>query len=166
MEAVRKSVGATLPEPADIVLTTCAGFPLDLTYYQAIKGMTAALPVLKKGGVLILAAECAEGLGSERFVSMATRFRTSEEFEHWIHNHPVDVDQWQLQECAKATRRGEVVVVSSGIRPEQQEKLFVQTAASVEEALQRALSKFGPNASIAVIPKGPYTLVDVDSSAM
>jgi nickel-dependent lactate racemase len=166
MEAVRKSVGATLPEPADIVLTTCAGFPLDLTYYQAIKGMTAALPVLKKGGVLILAAECAEGLGSERFVSMATRFRTSEEFEHWIHNHPVDVDQWQLQECAKATRRGEVVVVSSGIRPEQQEKLFVQTAASVEEALQRALSKFGPNASIAVIPKGPYTLVDVDSGAM
>jgi nickel-dependent lactate racemase len=163
MEAVRKSVGATLPEPADIVLTTCAGFPLDLTYYQAIKGMTAALPVLKKGGVLILAAECAEGLGSERFVSMATRFRTSEEFDRWIHCHPVEVDQWQLQECAKAAQRGEVIVVSSGIRPEQQEKLFVQTAASVEEALQRAFQKFGPDASIAVIPKGPYTLVDVDS---
>jgi nickel-dependent lactate racemase len=166
MEAVRKFVGATLPELADIVLTTCAGFPLDLTYYQAIKGMTAALPVLKKGGVLILAAECAEGLGSERFVSMATRFRTSEEFGQWIHNHPVEVDQWQLQECAKATQRGEIVVVSSGIPPEQQEKLFVQTAASVEEALQRALHKLGPSASIAVIPKGPYTLVDVDSGAM
>ena len=164
--AVRKSVGATLPEPADIVLTTCAGFPLDLTYYQAIKGMTAALPVLKKGGVLILAAECAEGLGSERFVSMATRFRTPEECEEWIHSHPVEVDQWQLQECVKATQRGEVVLVSSGIRPEQQEKLFVKTAASVEEALQRALSKFGPNASIAVIPKGPYTLVDVDSGSI
>ncbi|MCX6145444.1 MAG: nickel-dependent lactate racemase [Ignavibacteriales bacterium] len=166
IEAVRRSVGATLPEPADIVLTTCAGFPLDLTYYQAIKGMTAALPVLKKGGVLILAAECAEGLGSERFVSMATRFRTAEEFEQWIHTHPVEVDQWQLQECAKATQRGEVVVVSSGIRPEQQKKLFVQTAASVEEALQRALHIIGPNASIAVIPKGPYTLVDVDTGAL
>ena len=166
IEAVRKSVGATLPEPADIVLTTCAGFPLDLTYYQAIKGMTAALPVLKKGGVLILAAECAEGLGSERFVSMATRFRTAEEFEQWIHTHPVEVDQWQLQECAKAMQRGEVVVVSSGIRAEQQEKLFVRTAASVEEALQRALHKTGPNASIAVIPKGPYTLVGVDSGAL
>jgi nickel-dependent lactate racemase len=166
IETVRKFVGATLPEPADIVLTTCAGFPLDLTYYQAIKGMTAALPVLKKGGVLILAAECAEGLGSERFSSMATRFRTSEEFEQWIHNHPVEVDQWQLQECTKATQRGEVVVVSSGIRPEQQEKLFVRTAASVEEALQRALHKFGPNASIAVIPKGPYTLVEVDSGTI
>ena len=166
IKAVRTSVGDTLPEPVDIVLTTCAGFPLDLTYYQAIKGMTAALPVLKKGGVLILAAECAEGLGSERFVSMATHFRTSEEFEQWIHSHPVEVDQWQLQECAKATQRGEVVVVSSGIPPEQQEKLFVKTAASVEDALQRALRKFGPNASIAVIPKGPYTLVDVDSGTV
>jgi nickel-dependent lactate racemase len=97
---------------------------------------------------------------------MATRFRTAEEFEQWIHTHPVEVDQWQLQECAKATQRGEVVVVSSGIRPEQQKKLFVQTAATVEEALQRALYKAGPNASIAVIPKGPYTLVDVDSGAL
>lgn len=166
IEAVRKSVGATLPEPADIVLTTCAGFPLDLTYYQAIKGMTAALPVLKKGGMLILAAECAEGLGSESFASMATRFRTSEEFDQWIHNHPVEVDQWQLQECAKATQHGEVVVVSSGIRPEQKERLFVQTAASVEEALHRALDNFGPNASIAVIPKGPYTLVGTDSGTV
>jgi nickel-dependent lactate racemase len=166
VEAVRKSVGAILPEPADIVLTTCAGYPLDLTYYQAIKGMTAALPVLKRGGVLILAAECAEGLGSDRFVSMATRFRTSEEFDRWIHSHPVEVDQWQLQECAKATQRGEVIVVSSGIRLEHREKLFVRTAASVEEALQQAMKKEGPNASIAVIPRGPYTLVDVDSGAL
>jgi nickel-dependent lactate racemase len=164
IRAVRTFVGDTLPEPADIVLTTCAGFPLDLTYYQAIKGMTAALPVLKQGGTLILAAECAEGLGSERFISMATRFRTAEEFEEWIHAHPVEVDQWQLHECARALQRGDVVVVSSGIRPEQQEKLFVQTSASVEQALQDAFHKLGPDASIAVIPKGPYTLVDVDSS--
>ena len=165
IEAVRKSVRATLPKPADIVLTTCAGYPLDLTYYQAIKGMTAALPVLKNGGTLILAAECAEGLGSEKFVSMATRFRTAEEFEEWIHQHPVEVDQWQLQECAKATQRGDVVVVSGGIRPEHKEKLFVRSAPSVEEALQRALHKSGPDASIAVIPKGPYTLVEVDPGA-
>ena len=166
IEAVRKSVGATLPEPADIVLTTCAGYPLDLTYYQAIKGMTAALPVLKKGGVLILAAECAEGLGSERFVSMATRFRTSKEFDDWIHNHPVEIDQWQLQECVKATERGDVVVVSGGIRPEQKEKLFVQAAVSVEEALEQALHKLGQHASIVVIPKGPYTLVNVNSDVL
>ncbi|MDP2884408.1 MAG: nickel-dependent lactate racemase [Ignavibacteria bacterium] len=162
VQTVRKSVRATIPEPADIVITTSAGFPLDLTYYQAIKGMTAALPVLKKGGMLILAAECAEGLGSEKFSTMATRFRTAHEFDEWIHNHPVEVDQWQLQECVKAARIADVVVVSHGIRGEQRDKLFVQSAPSVEDAIERGLRKFGPNATIAVIPKGPYTLVEVE----
>ncbi len=162
--AVRRSVCATVKEPADIVVTTCAGFPLDLTYYQAIKGMTAALPVLKKGGMLILAAECAEGLGSGRFSAMATRFQSADEFEQWIHKNPVEVDQWQLQECAKATRHADVVVVSRGVRNDEKEKLFVQSASSVEEAIQQGLQKFGSDATIAVIPKGPYTLVDIDSN--
>jgi len=144
------------------VITTSAGFPLDLTYYQAIKGMTAALPVLKKGGMLILAAECAEGLGSEKFSAMATRFGTAHEFDEWIHNQPVEVDQWQLQECVKAARTADVVVVSRGISDEQKDRLFVQSAPSVEEAIERGLQKLGPNATIAVIPKGPYTLVEVE----
>ena len=162
VQTVRKSVRATISESADIVITTSAGFPLDLTYYQAIKGMTAALPVLKKGGMLILAAECAEGLGSEKFSTMATRFRTAQEFDGWIHNHPVEVDQWQLQECVKAARTADVVVVSRGISDEQKDRLFVQSAPSVEEAIERGLQKLGPNATIAVIPKGPYTLVEVE----
>ncbi len=161
VEAVRQSVRATLKEPADIVVTTSAGFPLDLTYYQAIKGMTAALPVLKKGGMLILAAECGEGLGSERFTAMATRFATASEFDEWIHQHPVDIDQWQLQECLKAVCVGDVVVVAGGIPPEHKERLFVRSAVSVEDAVAEGVRKFGPQTTIAVIPKGPYTLVDV-----
>lgn len=164
VRAVRAYVRATLPRQADIVITTSAGFPLDLTYYQAIKGMTAALPVLRKGGMLILAAECAEGLGSERFSAMATRFQEAREFDAWIHNQPVEIDQWQLQECVKAARDSDVVVVSGGIRDDQKRKLFVQSASSVEEAIERGLRKLGPDATIAVIPKGPYTLVEVESA--
>ncbi len=166
VKAVRSSVKATVPREADIVVTTSAGFPLDLTYYQAIKGMTAALPVLRKGGMLILAAECAEGLGGERFTAMATRFRTSEDFDSWIHSRPVEIDQWQLQECVKAVREADVVLVSGGLRNDQKEQLFVQSASSVEEAIERGLRKLGPDAAIAVIPKGPYTLVEVESSSV
>ncbi|MCX6132547.1 MAG: nickel-dependent lactate racemase [Ignavibacteriales bacterium] len=162
VEAVRGFVRATIPAPADIVITTSAGFPLDLTYYQAIKGMTAALPVLRKGGMLILVAECAEGLGGEQFTTMATRFGTAQEFDDWIHNNPVEIDQWQLQECAKAARMADVVVVASGIQDSQKDKLFVQSASTVEKAIKRGLKKFGEDATIAVIPKGPYTLVELE----
>ena len=163
--AVRGFVRSTVREPADIVVTTSAGFPLDLTYYQAIKGMTAALPILKKDGMLILAAECAEGLGGEHFSVMATRFQSADDFDSWIHNHPVEIDQWQLQECVKAMRRGDVFVVAGGIRDDQKKKMFVRTASSVEEVLHQGLQRFGSGAKIAVIPKGPYTLVEVDPSS-
>ena len=35
-------------EPVDIVVTSCAGYPLDTTFYQAVKGLTGALPIVKE----------------------------------------------------------------------------------------------------------------------
>lgn len=159
---VRTSVRATVNGPADIVVTTSAGFPLDLTYYQAIKGATAALPIVKQGGMLILAAECAEGLGSHEFHAMATSFPSLDMFYASILNNPVVIDQWQLEECAKAARHAEVLLVSTGISDGEKQKLFINSATTVEEAVERGLRKFGPDATVAVIPKGPYTLVEVD----
>ena len=54
----------TLEEPVDAVITTSAGYPLDLTYYQAIKGVTAAQHIVKPGGRILLVAECSEGAGA------------------------------------------------------------------------------------------------------
>ena len=159
---VRSAVRATVPQPADIVITTSAGYPLDLTYYQAVKGMTAALPVVREGGMLILAAECAEGLGSREFTAMATRFSSGKEFVDSIMSNPVVIDQWQLEECAKAARRADVVLVSPRVAAEFDGKLFVRTSASIDETLREGFRRYGQEASVIVIPKGPYTLVDVE----
>jgi len=161
VEFVRASVKATISAPADIVVTTSAGYPLDLTFYQAVKGMTAAMPVLRKGGLLIIAAECAEGLGSAEFTTMATSFSTVGQFVDTIMSNAVVIDQWQLEECAKAVRHAEVVLVSPSIHRQYGRKLFIRTAESVEQALEDGLKKLGSEATVAVIPKGPYTLVDV-----
>jgi nickel-dependent lactate racemase len=157
---VRGAVRATLPEPADIVITTSAGHPLDLTYYQAVKGMTAALPVVRPGGMVILAAECGEGLGSPEFTRMATSFSTASAFMESIRSNPVVIDQWQLEECARATRHAEVILVSERVHREFGDGLFVGTAPTVADALARGFRRMGPSARVAVIPKGPYTLVE------
>jgi nickel-dependent lactate racemase len=162
VEFVRKTVRATVPAPADIVVTTSAGYPLDLTFYQAIKGMTAALPVLRRGGWLIIAAECAEGLGSPEFSTMATSFSTASQFIDTIMSNPVVIDQWQLEECAKAVRHAEVVLVSPAIHRKFGRKLFIRTAETVEQAMEEGMHSLGSDASVAVIPKGPYTLVEVE----
>ena len=159
---VRQSARATIARPADIVITTSAGYPLDLTYYQAVKGMTAALPVVREGGMLIIAAKCEEGLGSPSFTQMATAFRTADAFVAAIMANPVVTDQWQLEECARAARKAEIVLVSPGVAEKYGDALFVRTASTVGEALAQGFRKFGEAATVAVIPKGPYTLVGVD----
>ena len=55
------------PKPVDVVVTSCAGYPLDTTWYQAVKGLTGALPIVKQGGTIVLAASLTEGIGSPEF---------------------------------------------------------------------------------------------------
>src|SRR5271167_928978 len=64
---VENVVRVPVKEALDVVVTSCAGYPLDTTWYQAIKGLTGALPIVKQGGTIILAVSLSEGLGSPEF---------------------------------------------------------------------------------------------------
>jgi len=159
---VRDHVGDTVAEPVDIVVTTSAGFPLDATFYQSIKGLTAALPVVKEGDTIILAAECQEGLGSPEFSQLV---RETTDIDLFMQNIYRDdyfvVDQWQLEELAKVLRKVDVYLFSEGISRQDKDKMLTTAIDSVEEGIEMALNRHGDDATIAVIPKGPYILADV-----
>ncbi len=158
----RQPVTATVPEPVDIVVTTSAGYPLDATYYQSVKGMVGATPIVKPGGTIILAASLSEGIGSREFRSLYDTHPTLDHFmEALLNKQSFVMDQWQLEEFAKARRHARIKVVSDGLPPEALRRLFVEPAASVEAAVADALAEHGPDATIAVIPKGPYVMVEL-----
>jgi nickel-dependent lactate racemase len=176
----RTTVTATLDAPVDVVVTSSAGYPLDATYYQSIKGMVAALPILKPGGTIILAASLSEGIGSPEFQSLFDAHPTLGGFMERLLSGacgagvpPAEaagtaapqpyfvMDQWQLEELAKVRRHAKVRVVSDGLPPETLRRLFVEPAASVEAAVADALAEYGPRATIAVIPKGPYVMAEL-----
>lgn len=50
VEFVSTAMLETLDQPVDAVITSSAGYPLDLTFYQAVKGVTAASHIVKPGG--------------------------------------------------------------------------------------------------------------------
>ena len=158
----RKSVTATLPEPVDVVVTTSAGYPLDTTFYQSIKGMVGVLPIIKPGGTIILAAGLTQGIGGPEFQSLFDGNPTLDEIMRRIlsKSHFV-MDQWQVEELAKVRRHAKVKMVSNGLPPEVLRRLFVEPATSVEVAVADALVEYGPDAAIAVIPKGPYVLTEL-----
>lgn len=158
----REIVRDTVSEPVDVVVTSSAGYPLDKTWYQSVKGIVAAVDILKPGGTIILASSCDEGLGSREFEEISKNFATIDEFMDAIcAGKFFIVNQWQLEELAKALKKGRVKVVSNGLPPEEFRKFYVETAPSVEQAVAEAIEEYGPETTIAVMPDGPYVLAEL-----
>jgi lactate racemase len=152
-------VKVPVPAPLDVVLTSGAGYPLDTTWYQAVKGLTGALPIVKRGGTIILAASLSEGLGSPEFQKLVAENPDLTEFKRRILGKDYFVlDQWQLEEFAKVVAHCKVKVVTDGLPAETLRKCHVEPAAGVEAAVAASLAEYGPAAKVAVIPKGPYVL--------
>ncbi len=143
--------------PQEIVVTTSAGYPLDTTFYQCIKGMVGALPALKQGGSLIIACSLSEGIGGPEFSAMCFSLQSVAEFIDRIYSSPVQVDQWQLQELMLVLKHaGEVMIVSDGVSSENLGKFLLTPMPNVETALEAARQKHGLSAGAVVIPEGPY----------
>ena len=156
---VEKVVKAPVREAVDVVVTSCAGYPLDTTWYQAVKGLTGALPIVKQGGTIVLAASLSEGLGSPEFQQVMRENPDLEAFKKRIMGSDYFVmDQWQLEELAKVVVRCRVKVVSDGVPAETLRRCYVEPAATVEQAVAECLAEYGPTVRVAVIPEGPYVL--------
>jgi nickel-dependent lactate racemase len=148
----------TLDEPVDAVITTAAGYPLDLTFYQAVKGITAASHILKPGGKILLLAACEEGVGGPEFARMLAEGSPDHVFMKKIEDAPVIVDQWQLEKLALVTARAEILYYVPGLPREFHSALWGKACASPEEALRALAGTLERNARVAVIPEGPYVL--------
>jgi lactate racemase len=152
-------VRSRAPQPADIVVTSCAGYPLDATFYQAVKGMVGALPAVKPHGTVIIAAACSEGLGSPDFANALLEIDDLGAFVEHISQPGVFVpEEWEIEELAKAARHADIYCVTDGIPAETLAQCFVTPAATVEAAVASALQKHGPDATVVAIPRGPYVI--------
>jgi nickel-dependent lactate racemase len=143
----------------DIVVTSSAGYPLDTTFYQSVKGLSGCLPIVKQGGTIIMAASLSEGIGSAELQSIFAEIPSLEFFmERILDKDYFVMDQWQVEELAKVRRKARVKIISDGLSPEVLSRCFVEPVPSVEEALASSLLDYGPEAQVAVIPKGPYVM--------
>lgn len=161
VEFVSKVMLELLEEPVDAVITTSAGYPLDLTYYQAIKGVTAASHIVKPGGKILLAAACQEGPGAPEFRRMLKEYPSDVEFLKAIEQAEVVIDQWQLEKLALVTRKAEVLWYVPGLPEEYYPALWGRVFRSIEAARDALFAGLAPGARVAVIPEGPYVLAKV-----
>jgi len=157
---VERFVKVPVPRRFKTVLTSGAGYPLDKTYYQTVKGMVAPIDILEPGGNLIVASECSEGMGSKDYVAAQRRLAAlgADGFlEHISRKQFADIDEWQTQMQLKATRAGQVYLYSERLAPADRELTGVRVIDSVEQAVLQSTRELG-DPHVAVIPEGPYLI--------
>ena len=148
--------------PADIVITTNGGYPLDQNIYQAVKGMTAAEATVKKDGVIIMLAKSNDGHGGDEFyktfVEEKNLARMTETFLKTPKNK-TRADQWESQILARVLQHARVIYVSAA--PDEMIKEFQMVSAhSLEEAVKKAEELLkNPQATITAIPDGIAVMV-------
>ena len=140
------------------VVTTAAGYPLDKTYYQTIKGMVGAMKILAPGGDLIIASECSEGLGSNEFIESQRRLvelGPKEFLTRLLAKSHADIDEWQTQMQLKPMAIGNLHLYCPGLSGEQWAMTGVSRVDSLESAIAESVKRQADD-QIAVIPEGPY----------
>jgi nickel-dependent lactate racemase len=157
---VRQYAQVALPQQFSTVVTTCAGFPLDGTYYQTVKGMVAALDILAPGGDLIIASSCSEGMGSQHFVDAQRRLveRGPDQFLVDITaKRFADIDEWQTEKLLAPLRIGSVKLFAEGLGATDGALTGVDVIDSVEAAVAGSVERHNDR-RVAVVPEGPYVI--------
>jgi lactate racemase len=148
----------TLEEPVDAVITSAAGYPLDLTFYQAIKGITAAAHIVKPGGRILLMAACEEGAGAGEFSRMLAENPSGPRFMERIAAAPVVVDQWQLEKLGMVTSRLQALYYLPGLPPQYHASLWGRSFSTAQAAIEALTASLPADSTIAIMPEGPYVL--------
>jgi nickel-dependent lactate racemase len=147
----------TLDVPADVAITSAAGYPLDLTFYQTVKGITAAQHVVKPGGRILILGECAEGVGSPEFAHRLQTLASFQDFLDEIRQTPVEVDQWQVEKLALVGVKHELYFYMPGVSRAQLGCLGARSFRDLNEAVATVLRGLPSGAHVVLVPDGPYT---------
>jgi nickel-dependent lactate racemase len=158
-EFVRASAMQRVKTPFDVVVTTNSGYPLDMNLYQGVKGLSAGARILAERGLLILAAECSEGVPSKSpFDQLLRSVATPEELLTRLASPGfIRPEQWQAQIQSIILRKADVRVFSS-LSEDTLAACHLKGCPDIGAAVRERLARLGPEARVAVLPQGPLTI--------
>jgi nickel-dependent lactate racemase len=145
---------------ADIVVVSPGGYPADVNLFQAYKGVDNALEVVKRGGVIVLLAECSQGHGNQVFYDWMVKFSDIKAVEREIKRNFV-LGGHKAYYLLKALQNHQIILVS--LMPDYYgTNIFkLKTARAVNDALNEAFSIVGKNAKVWAMHYGNFTLPEV-----
>ena len=159
-EFVRRQAMVAVDEPYDIVITTNSGFPLDQNLYQTVKGMSAAVRIVREGGHIIMAGACEDGIPDHgRYLELLVEGGSPQGVLDMLARPGFgEQDQWQVQIQALIQLQAEVHVYSDGLSDEQIRRALFTPCRDIAATVKRLAEEVGPGARICAMPEGPQTI--------
>ena len=145
-----------LSQAADIVIVSQGGAPKDLNLYQTQKALDNARHAVKQGGVIILIGSCKEGLGEKVFEEWMTKSPSPEYMIERI-GRDFQLGGHKAAAVAMTLQKAEVDLISD-LDPEFVRSMFLTPMPDAQTALDRAMEKLGPEATVLAMPFGGSTL--------
>jgi len=155
----------TVDRRAEIVVVSAGGNPADVNLYQAHKAIDNALEVVKRGGVIVLVAECPEGHGNDVFYDWMAKFGDLKAVEREIKRSFV-LGGHKAYYMLEALQNHKIILVSSMPDYYASNVFKLKTARAVNDALNEAFNITGRNARVWTMPYGNYTLPEVKTAEL
>jgi len=142
---------------ADIAVVSSGGHPHDIDLFQAYKGIDNALDAVKRGGVIVLVAECPEGHGNDVFYEWMTKFNDLKQMENEIKKRFI-LGGHKAYYLTRALQKVKIILVS--VMPDYYavNTFKLRTARALNDALRDAFDVAGNNAKVWAMPHGNITL--------
>ena len=151
-ELVAQRGHVPIPRRADIVIVSAGGYPKDVNLYQAQKALDNGAHAVRQGGVIVLVAECREGLGNRTFETWMQESDSPDDLICRIQREFV-LGGHKAAAIAAVEQRASVTLVSD-LPDETVCRCGMRPGESLDDALSDALRKVGPTASVIVLPQG------------
>lgn len=148
--------GINLDTQAELTIASCGGFPKDINLIQAHKTLDNAFRATAPGKVLLLFAQCSQGIGSEDYLNWFSYVNPHDmeqalQQTYAIHGHTA------LTTLAKA--QAVSVILVSDLDPSLVHKLGIIPANNADDALQKAYRLLGTTTPLTYIfPTGSLTV--------
>ena len=156
-QSAKKAFGVPLPCQADILIS--CSYPYDIDYWQCEKALISGYFAVKKGGIIILAAPCLEGLAHNHDDLLSWLGMSSEDAKVrlrylWSSKEPGDLVSASIAIGAVTVREhAQIFIYSQGLTDGEISTMGYRGFSSLQAAVDAALDE-KPDGVIGILKRG------------
>lgn len=139
----------------DLVIASAGGYPKDINFYQSQKATTNAVKILKENGIMLIIAECKEGLGSAAYYEYVSKFSQPSEVIADFERKEFVIGQHKAYLIAKIQSRNKVFLYSN-MSDRIVKKLMIEPVDNISTFINNLA--IYPSTKIAIMPNAVTTI--------